>query len=977
MGFLDEKLSDLSLADLQRLISREVAVQVPALPAGLAAALDAMKASSPILAPPTSTSDSGSVVTYNGGTGGYTVTPPTSLAHTDGLAPGPVLAAPAVVGAPGLLVATWSPVLVNSAGATQKDPVTYDVYLSLDGISFTLYASLSGTTIVMRQMPDGTAFAYLDGAGNPVPYYVQVIAKDADGAAAASPTGANSLVQVTHFDIQAGSIKADLLETQLILASAIILGTPLTTRIEITSSGIDAYSDATTRTVHIPSDGSDSFFKGTLETGALTINGGMTINGSNNIFNQGAVITLNEKQADPVVKPTVDFNNPKGFTFTVPSGFAGVQQIEYDAVNDRYWGLSEKTSNSNLYLMYWDNAGAHLGHLLVQTSSTTTNASYGLTLLGGVLYLLYFIVTDGTYRIGKITNPTNTGTWTFATIANIGSSHFTPANGAALTNDGTNLCIASFKGAGSGVVIRVSTYSILGVFGASTDLTSGIVQSVGITRSVRDAAYDGTNWFVYTYDTAGYTLFEKYVASTHALVTDSGAEFTGFGNTGFFTPGVTYNSLTTLPVIQQAGIQYKPTAFTWASASGSKFFVGYSWSDGTHESIESPVTTVNLAGTTYPHRYGRVTVTVPTFPSSITAVKFFAFQNASAPSAAASWQQTSPTNVDSTVLATFHWIQFLGSGSHDITPSTFVGSGIANMVPAASSYTAGWRIDGSGIFRPSRATLTQRDALAGPTVGDLVENVTTRNLDSYDIGGWSPAGFINPSRYAYWYDDFMAPTANALDNYGIIAPVGGAVAPAADTADTGTGHAGIVSMTTGTTVNATGATGLRYGGTSGSVAGRPIQLGGGIVRAGALIKLGAITTPFVDIVFGMTAQGTISNAFGGTGFVLRHNGNVNSANWQKGIGDNTAGPSTMTLTDTGVAGAGGTWYLLEMVIAADAKSCQFFINGVSAGSSSSATAQISNPVFWEVTISKVTSIGTARPLLIDAMYVLADVGARF
>jgi hypothetical protein len=179
-------------------------------------------------------------------------------------------------------------------------------------------------------------------------------------------------------------------------------------------------------------------------------------------------------------------------------------------------------------------------------------------------------------------------------------------------------------------------------------------------------------------------------------------------------------------------------------------------------------------------------------------------------------------------------------------------------------------------------------------------------------------------------------------------------------------------------VSAAGVVGFGFGRAAGNINAAPITLGGGIVRAGVLIQTPVLTTPFTDLVFGMTAETLFAvNATGSTGFTLRLNGNVNSSRWQRGIGDNSGSASAMTYVDTGVAGANTTWYLLEMVIAADAKSCEFFINGVSAGTSSSSTAQTRDQVMLQVALSKVTSSGTARTLAADMYYVLADCGARF
>ncbi len=124
---------------------------------------------------------------------------PSSEQATDGSAP-PAATAPTVKGGPTFLVATW-PVVSNA------DPVTYEVHVSTaSGFTpsgSTKYAETKGESIIIKTTAAGGALAY------GTTYYVKIVAKDADGSAAASGQGSASMVQITGAsggDIQAGTI---------------------------------------------------------------------------------------------------------------------------------------------------------------------------------------------------------------------------------------------------------------------------------------------------------------------------------------------------------------------------------------------------------------------------------------------------------------------------------------------------------------------------------------------------------------------------------------------------------------------------------------------------------------------------------------------------------------------------------------------------------------------------------------------------
>lgn len=115
---------------------------------------------------------------------------------TDG-APPASSPAPTVRGGVGFLVVEWDPV-------TNNDIVTYEVHISTTSgfglTSATLYGEVAGTVMFIKTLPDGTPLVY------GTTYYVKILAKDADGGAAASAQASGTPVKVVTGDIGAGTI---------------------------------------------------------------------------------------------------------------------------------------------------------------------------------------------------------------------------------------------------------------------------------------------------------------------------------------------------------------------------------------------------------------------------------------------------------------------------------------------------------------------------------------------------------------------------------------------------------------------------------------------------------------------------------------------------------------------------------------------------------------------------------------------------
>jgi hypothetical protein len=114
---------------------------------------------------------------------------------SDGIAPASS-PTPVIIGGIRQFFLTWAPV-------SNSDPVTYDVHMSLTA-SFTagpstLVGSTEGTTFITQiENPDYTAT-----------YYHKIIARDADGSAAAGPEVAAVLVAINSPDLAANIVRAN------------------------------------------------------------------------------------------------------------------------------------------------------------------------------------------------------------------------------------------------------------------------------------------------------------------------------------------------------------------------------------------------------------------------------------------------------------------------------------------------------------------------------------------------------------------------------------------------------------------------------------------------------------------------------------------------------------------------------------------------------------------------------------------------
>lgn len=123
--------------------------------------------------------------------------------------------APTVRSAISALIVSWTPV-------TNNDPVTYEVHVSATSgftpSSTTKVMEVAGTLVWVRRLADGTPLQY------GTTYYVKLVAKDLDGAAAPSVEASGQVSQITSPDIAANQVLANHIAADQIQASHIAAG---------------------------------------------------------------------------------------------------------------------------------------------------------------------------------------------------------------------------------------------------------------------------------------------------------------------------------------------------------------------------------------------------------------------------------------------------------------------------------------------------------------------------------------------------------------------------------------------------------------------------------------------------------------------------------------------------------------------------------------------------------------------------------
>lgn len=905
---------------------------------------------------------------------------------------------PVVVAGIGTLFATWAPI-------ANGDPVSYEVHVSVTtGFTpsgtvpgtGTCYAVVEGGICVIKTDPaTGVALVY------DTPYYVKLVARDVDGSAAASAQGTATPIKANTPDIAVDAITAaQILANSILadkLAASIILATVFKTaetgrRVEVGPAGITLYAADETVLVSIPTDVLQNVqFRGDIVTGNITITGGLAISGSTNIMDKGSVLELQSKLADPST-PTLTFEYKTQLVSSPITGEPEIHGFDFDtngngSTTDTFLMLGVGGSSVNLYEVdVASNPCTLLRSSSLFPSSNVGGASgkhdlvYGVARCGGYIWVLYESSVGGNIVLRAFDASTLAAASTTTITPGVNSSQRL-----ALGSDGTNLLILGWATGSVGSDKKVQVVTISGStpsMGSTFSLTGGRTR-VSDSMLGGITGRDGTNYTtVMKVVSTGNTIsvFENFLQTTKALNTADGSVWTpdavtpGGDNVGECWMGVAYDGTSYHTIGRLTAIIQNFSAWVWTPGSnGDRWWMGYTWyqTTGTLESGVSPLQSLTLNGagsggrctSTFIPMRGRLRLVTPPLPGDASSSKIYELPSSSSPATSTMKAQTPYSSTYGALSDSFYINSYSSGGAAPDTGHPFPGATSSIKSDDAAGVTAQWSLGGDGSIVLPRLTVAQRPA--SPVAAQLLYDEDMGGpafYSKFGVGSWAPvASQMAIAHRSYEaFTDFLG-SASALGEFISLANNGGSA-----TDDPGeANHPGIAHLNTGTTNNATGNAGIRLGVGGGSP---PILLGNGVVRVACLMRPSGIATPFYHFRFGLDVAQLTSDPT--VGFSFRFNNNVNGGKFQRAIGS--------TFTDTGAAAVVAfTWYLLEIVISADATSAEFFINGVSVGTSSG-SAQTGGAVLLSAIIAKDTSTATARAAVLDYLGVAGEMtGARF
>ena len=355
------------------------------------------------------------------------VTPNFIVPTTDGLAPS-YSPDPTITGLIKSLIVMWNKV-------PNVDAVTYEVHISTttgftpSGSTFS--QQTVGTMALISTLPNGSLL--VEGTT----YYVKLVAKDNDGAASASnqTTGQLGLVGTNQVD----SITADKITAGNLLAVVALIGTlNIGSNISISPGQGILITLTGGGIIQFPSDGSEATIQSKLRTSDLVVNGGMTLNGSNNVI--AGTMTLMQGVSAPKNGATVASiaglaTQPSGAENTIGDNNGFVNSAD----NLSWYCVAKKVSDGSTYIKRYTKS---TGALTSGTSTVLANSQVVLdiTRIGPTLYVLHGNITNApqyTWFISKF------DATTLAYVAASTTTLFTTQSSLALGTDGTNICIVT------------------------------------------------------------------------------------------------------------------------------------------------------------------------------------------------------------------------------------------------------------------------------------------------------------------------------------------------------------------------------------------------------------------------------------------------------------------------------------------------------------------------------------------------------
>lgn len=555
---------------------------------------------------------------------GAVLDPLTVPTPRDGLPPGAVTSV-ATIGALALVFLKWSPVVLNSAGGPQADPVSYDVHVGtsasmpLDGS--TLLTTTPGTMVAVRSLPDGTPLQY------DTTYWFAVVPYDVDGYGTASAVVGDQMDRAASPDLAVGSV------TAAQLASVVILGSTISTRaldssgnltgpgLDLTPTGLFSYDSAGNPRVEMPNDSnSPSVFRGDAEIDHLTVSTLTTL--QTTLLATGSTLSLASSLANPSNPPSATV------TYTTKQYALSLTNMAAWAITSAGLRMAAAVSGTGLFVSTDRGDGTTtIASLAAPGGDAWTFGGMTVGADGTTAYCLvhsaaqaaWFVVTPGTGRYWKLTG-TNAPEGT--------TGYRAPALGYDSAS-GEFLHAQSLLADGK---VRVRRFTLVGTGGTSlgsagtvaygTTVTSGTAYAYDL-RFVLYGSFDiGSSRYVYGSGTTGATV--QVVQTTGTLDTANvwdqppGVNVAGmvWDGTNFRSPNAT-------------GLEYRfENGNKWTASTDSTWFCGYSWRNSTTPAetlVGSSLRTFTM------YRRARLVVVTPTLPPGATEARIYLAKGTTAP----------------------------------------------------------------------------------------------------------------------------------------------------------------------------------------------------------------------------------------------------------------------------------------------------------------------------------------------------------
>lgn len=695
---------------------------------------------------------------FGTGSAAYASGNATAKAITDGLAP-TTSPTPTVIGRAGALYVRWT-------GITNADPVTYEVHIS----TTTGFTPVSGTKIGDTKSTFQTIAALPGPAPSPgdpdtrtllydTIYYVKIIAKDDDGAAAAGTQDSGQMIKITGPDIAADTITGNNVVAGTFtgeeFAGEVFVGNKFTSRngglgqgVEFGVDGFALFRSDNSRKFYVPvSDEQDPFVDGEFIARGLTVTGGASFQSAQNEFTADSAVTLMRGIVAPSAVPqfTIYWDSFKPATDSLTAaqrtGSLGVfhidpssvTHIEWKTAAGGYWVLNHVKANGTRS-WFFDTAGVpkdifgtgvYFNDQMDWERWSTTTIASGAN--AGTYTIFRFIPGAGTdwYLSGPVGlnkyvrfNPNgtpsvgNNGTDVFITEKysssdnrlRIGFHHMTPWSGGAVPTlpAATTSYISPSGQTAVGASLCYSEYSSTGFDISGSPVRFAIAErGVNYTsKTIRESSgvlLPGGTAAAWTSTTAGAEAFECPATQRRGFAWD-GTNFYTYGSDGYM-----YKH-------ENSAAQFDPSvssAMWWGEASF------YDDVGTTHETKPGPVKSFTMK------RRAKLLFTPPAIPDNggvddPKKVKLFMGRGATQPTNANMWlQATTATPTTITTLST--------ATSNPLTTGTFPSTNPARIRNDDDSLV----ISGAGTIKAVSLNLG-----LGSTVGDIFFGSASFTTDS-------------------------------------------------------------------------------------------------------------------------------------------------------------------------------------------------------------------------------------------------------